>query len=276
LHRPPAACLVAVATGFHRWPGEPLAPGLRERFSIGPVVAVKLLEDEVSGRLLFLDKPRMTADDLVLGGIVAHQLASRIRALCLARRLEEDRALEERLRLARDLHDGAFHSLTGISLEVERLLRMPEFDAGHARNSLNQIQLSIQDEQRTLRMLIDGLRTASIEAWAVNAGLETRLKDLAGRVERQWGVTVGVDATDLGGVPVNRWSDLCLIVQEALVNVGRHARASACNLELRVHEGTVSIVVDDNGRGFPFKGHYDHQQLVRLRIGPSTLRERAI
>lgn len=276
LHQRPASSVVASGGEFRSWNGEPLADAFRARFSIGPLFAVRLTGEELSGRLFFLDKERMTSDDLVLGGIIAHQLASRLRELHLVRRLEGTALLEERLRLARNLHDGTFQSLTGLALEMERLLRMPDLAPADARDSLREIQLSLQDEQQTLRLLIRGLRTSDTAVWTDGVHLETHIKDLVSRVERQRNLKVEVQTTRLAAIPIHRWADICLIVHEALVNVSRHARASSCQLEVGLHEQQVTVVVADNGQGFPFKGRYDHDTLTALGIGPSTLRERTI
>ncbi len=276
LHQPPASSLVASAGEFRSWTGEPLDNAFRARFTIGSLFAVRLTGEELTGRLFFLDKERVTSDDLILGGIIAHQLASRLRELHLARRLEETALLEERLRLARNLHDGTFQSLTGLALEVERLLRMRDLAPTEARDSLREMQLSLQDEQQTLRMLIRGLRTSDAATWAGDASLDTHIKDLVNRVERQWTLKVDVRTTQLAAIPLKRWADVYLIIHEALVNVGRHAQASSCRLEVGLHGQQVGVLVADNGRGFPFKGRYDHNALTALRIGPSTLRERTI
>jgi signal transduction histidine kinase len=228
LHRPPAPCLVALPDGFRHWDGEPLHAEFRARFSVGPVFAIRLTGEEVAGRLLFLDKPHMTSDDLILGEILAQQLASRLSVSYLIRRLEEKAVIEERLRLARDLHDGTFHSFMGMALEVERLLRMPGLELADARRSLLQMQRNLQDEQRTLRMLIESLRASDPPPWTVDASLGTRLKDLVSRLERQRGLKIDVRAADLSDFPPGRWVDVCLIVHEALVNVARHAGAPSC------------------------------------------------
>jgi len=183
--------------------------------------------------------------------------------------------LEERCRLARDLHDGAFHSLMGMALEVERLLRTPGLTLADVRQSLRHMQRTLEDEQRTLRMLIEGLRASDAEPSTIDASLAMRLEDLVSRIERQRGLKIDVRAADLTAFPTSRWVDVCLIVHEALVNVARHAGASSCRLEIGVRDGQARIAVADNGRGFPFKGHYDHAQLTILNLGPATLRERA-
>ena len=228
----------------------------------------------MKGRLFFLDKLRMTSDDLILGEIIAHTLADRLRALRLARCLSAAALAEERLRLGRDLHDGAFHLLTGMAFEVERLLRKPEPTSANTRDLLQQVQRSLEEEQRTLRILIEGLRTSGTEARGIDMGPETHLKELVSRIQRQWGLNVDVRADDLAHIPIDWWPDLCLLVNESLVNAGRHAGASSCMLEIGVKDGQVSIVVADDGRGFSLKGHYDHGQLAILGLGPSTLRER--
>ena len=274
LHEGSAGCLVGFPGGFRPWTGEPLGTRLRERFSIGSVLAIAMTGEEVTGRLFFLDKVRMTSDDLVLGEIIAHTLADRLRALRLARCLSAAALAEERLRLGRDLHDGAFHLLTGMAFEVERLLRKPEPTSSDTRDLLQQVQRSLEEEQRTLRILIEGLRT-STETRGPDMGPETRLKEVVSRIQRQWGLNVDVRADDLAHVPMDWWAEICLLVNEALVNAGRHAGASSCMLEIVVKDGQVSIVVADDGRGFSLKGHYDHGQLAILGLGPSTLRERA-
>ena len=177
--------------------------------------------------------------------------------------------------MARDLHDGVFHSLMGIGLELERLLRTPGLTLADVRQSLRDMQRTLQDEQRTLRMLIETLRASDPQPCTIDASLGTRLKDLVSRLERQRGLKIDVRAADLSAFPTSRWVDVCLIVHEALVNVARHAGASSCRLEVGVRDGQARIAVADNGRGFPFKGHYDHAQLNGLNLGPATLRERA-
>src|SRR5262247_804839 len=68
---------------FRGWNGEPLDAQFRARYSISAVFAVRLPGEELEGRLFFLDKERMTSDDLIVGGIIAHQLAGRLRELFL-------------------------------------------------------------------------------------------------------------------------------------------------------------------------------------------------
>src|SRR5262249_7579473 len=196
--------------------GDPLNADFRARFSITSFSAVRLIAEGLHGHLFFLDKPGMTSDDLVLGDLTARQLASRLRSLYLVNRVEHTVLLEERVRMARDLHDGAFHSLTGMAFAVERLLRTPELDPKQTRNSLRQIVVGLQDAQRTLRLLIEDLRAADRDV--SDLSLDTEIEQVATRIERQWNVKVALTVIDVAGIPARQWADVCLIVQEALTN----------------------------------------------------------
>jgi two-component system NarL family sensor kinase len=68
--------------------------------------------------------------------------------------------------------------------------------------------------------------------------------------------------------------DLCLLVQEALVNAARHAAASEVRVHVASADGQIHVVVTDNGRGFPFLGDYDHAALISLGLGPVMLKQR--
>src|SRR5262245_1336563 len=96
----------ATAGELLRWQGQPLHLAFQERFGVRSVLSVRLRAPSIDGRLFLLDKAAMTSDDLVLGCIVARQVAERLDNVYLFERLREGAAAEERVRLARDLHDG--------------------------------------------------------------------------------------------------------------------------------------------------------------------------
>jgi signal transduction histidine kinase len=261
--------------GFKRWQGEPLHPALRQRFSVGSVISAGFEIDTLRGRVFFLDKRDMTTDDLVLGEIVTRHVANRLAHAHLVRRLSERAALEERTRLSRDLHDGALQALAGVALDLEALLRRPDLELAGARDQLREIQDGLETEQRTLRMLIRMRKPSRLGAPEPALRLSDRLTGLVERLERQWNFEVESSLAGLKAVPYRLADDICLLVQEALVNAARHAGGSRGKLVVTVADGRVTIVVSDNGRGFPFKGRYDHSTLAAQRLGPVTLRERA-
>jgi signal transduction histidine kinase len=76
------------------------------------------------------------------------------------------------------------------------------------------------------------------------------------------------------GVPKTLPQDIYYLVRETLLNAARHAGASSVDVELRVEDDEIRITVADNGRGFSFRGHYDHTTLMERKLGPVTLKGR--
>ena len=270
--------------GPQRWRGAPVHPDFQARFAVGPLLSISLSGDTLKGRLFWLDKPGMTSDDLALGAIVARQIAARMDHFYLLQRLHQAAAAEEGIRLARDLHDGLLQSLTVAALQLERvkasvLAGKPEM----ARDCLMEIQRLIAVEQRDLRVFVQKLKPvplAPAEADSslaprldVATALAPRLGELARSVERNWGLRVDLNVADPElAVPEGLAGQICLMVREALVNAARHSGASAVGVAVEARAGALRISVADNGRGFPFRGRYDHAALTGL--GPVSLRER--
>jgi signal transduction histidine kinase len=75
-------------------------------------------------------------------------------------------------------------------------------------------------------------------------------------------------------VPDRICRELFQIYREALHNVKKHAGAGHVVVKLEQDESKVSLVVDDNGRGFSFSGRYTSEELDRLRLGPISIKER--
>jgi len=231
---------------------------------VDAVLSVRFETTLASGRLFVFDKPKMTSDDLVLGEIVARQVAHCFGEFYTVRRLAEDPVRDERMRVSRELHDGVLNTLAGVGLELENLRRLPEFKPS-AQQRLREVQTSLEAEQRTLRS--DGGKMGEPVA------LTMRLRQLVERVQRQRSIRVEWKATDVDALPSSQADDLYLLLQEAVMNAARHSGASTVWLEAERRDGQVTAVVSDNGRGFPFKGR-DLDRLISSRQGPTTLKER--
>ena len=263
------------SAGVQRWHGVPLHPQVQAQFAIGAVLSLRLQGESLAGRLFFLDKPRMTSDDLILGTIVAHEVVARMDQFSLLQRLQQAAATEERIRLARDLHDGLLQSLTGAALQLETVHRLLEKDPQVARERVLDIQRLLAAEQRDLRSFIQELKPTSLSPAEMDACLTTRLQELGERIERHWGLRVAVRVERLAaGIPKALARDIYRIVHEAFINAARHAHAAAARVELGVADTQVCITVADDGCGFPFRGHYDLAALTTLNLGPVTLKER--
>ena len=173
-------------------------------------------------------------------------------------RAEEERRLagEERLRIARELHDVLAHDISLISVRAGVALHLvdtqPErLDVEQVRSALAAIKDASKDALGELRSVLDVLRNGDREAapLAPTAGLS----DLDALVERARGTGLDVDverpddlATDLpAGVSLAAFR----IVQEALTNVVRHAAARHATVRLRRSDDVLEVQVDDDGAG---------------------------
>jgi len=275
--------LVRSSDGIRRYRGAPLHPGLRERFAPRSVLALRLRGESFEGRLFALDKAGMTSDDLVLGEIVAEVVRARLDLFQLTRRLQESAATEERIRLARDLHDGLLQSLTGVGLRLATLKRRLSVggsgegsDDPAIEAALAEIQSLVALEQKDLRFFIRELKPLAPHEAGEGFDLEVRLADLRQRLEVEWGLGVELRLTGAADeLPHGLAREVYHMAREALINAVRHGAATDVLLAIAIQPGgSIEMNVADNGRGFPFEGRYSDRELAAANLGPWTLRQR--
>jgi signal transduction histidine kinase len=261
-------------SGLVSWSGLPIDQRLRERFAIRAVAGWPLRGEEFKGWLFCLDKPGFSLQDLTVGDVVADLTSARMSQAYMVRTMRETAVSTERLRLARDLHDGVLQTLTGAALQLQTARRLMLSDPPAAEDRLSQVQRIIAAGQNDLRFFIQQLGPRRSDA-SGPVDLRGRVNELAERVRRQWGVAVTVATSpDHLKVPDVVVNDVFLLIHEALVNAARHARASSIQLAVLRQPHDLSIAVVDDGQGFPFKGRYTLDDLTRDDRGPRTLRER--
>lgn len=253
----------------------PVHPVLRARFRVGPVLSWRLRGESFQGRLFALEEPVRGLDQLLVGEVLAWQAAAHLDQTRLLQRLREASALEERVRLARDLHDGIIQSLTVAALRLEALPRLLESDPGAVRGEVRKLQELLAAEQRELRSLVHELKPAGGGPAPRTAGLAARLGELRERIESNWGLRMELEGNFRDAVlpePVSR--QIHRLVHEAVVNAARHAQAQSVQVAIEVERRQVRIEVADDGRGFPFQGEYDLHSLLASGLGPASLRDR--
>lgn len=258
-----------------RWRGKLLASGFQKRFSIGSVISVIVRGGNLTGRLYFLDKPGITTDDLMISEIVGDRVAVYMDFCYLLQRLREAGATEERIRLARDLHDGLLQSLTGVALYLQTIDQLVRNDPDQARVLLLEVKEEIASEQRGLRLFVEDLKQRANGVLGPQPRLKARLEDLANRIERQWDLKVDLKLDQLkSSIPKSLESEIYFLTHEALFNVAWHAQASAARVKLGMREDKIFISVGDNGCGFPWKGRFGDAELSSMEAGPVMLSAR--
>jgi signal transduction histidine kinase len=260
--------------GLKAWQGVPLDEGFVKRFAVTSVCVSRLQGKEISGHLFTLDKKQLTSDDLVLGEIVAHEIATRLDHNLLLRQLQHSAANEERIRLSRDLHDGLLQSLTACNLQLEAAQRLLQTDPQAAREYMNRIQQLLSSEQRDLRVQINDLKPLG-SSLPGEFGLLKRLHDLAERIRSQWNISCSITTpATIPRLPRSTAREIYFVIHEALINAAKHAEASHLQADLSFSTEWAHIKITDDGSGFAFHGSYDQDQLADLKRGPVILRER--
>jgi signal transduction histidine kinase len=212
-------------------------------------------------------------DDSILEG-AANRVMADINGFFSRDRIERAAMENERVRLARELHDGVLQSLAGTLLQLEALSRLIEENPAAARKRLRDIGDLIADEQRELRVWIHRLKPTTTRAsMASNADLAMAVEGLCQRIEKQWGLRVR-PTMSRGTIPRVLGDEVYHLVQEALANVARHAHAQCVDVGLQITHDQIYVTVTDDGLGFPFRGRYDLAMLVERQFGPRSLKER--
>jgi signal transduction histidine kinase len=185
----------------------------------------------------------------------AYLAAVEQRAFEAERTREEEarrRVDEERLRIARELHDVVAHSLSIIAVQSGAAAHVIDSDPAQARRSLDAIRVTSKEALDELRAMLGVLR-AEGDADAPLAPVPglARIEDLVQPV-RDAGYDVDVVTEgSLADVPTLVDSSAYRVVQEALTNVVRHAGPCAVNVAVVRDAGSLAVSVEDDGRGLP-------------------------
>lgn len=172
-----------------------------------------------------------------------------------AERTREEEALrrvdEERIRIAREVHDIVAHSLSIVTVQSSAAATLVKTDPERAGESIEHIRATAKGALAELRSMLDVLRTGEGEAPLAPAADLTRVHALVEPL-REAGLEVELAVGgDLASVPAYASVSAYRIVQEALTNVVRHADAKHATVTLDVQPDTLSLRVEDDGTRSP-------------------------
>ena len=226
------------------------------------------LREQVIGMLVLTssEEQAFTQHHATLALAIANQAAIAIENARLYAKAQELAAVEERQRLARELHDSVSQALYGISLGVHTARMQLERDPKELTESLDYVLELAEAALIEMRALIFELRPESLET----EGLVTALSKQAAALHARQGINVQLNLGQEPEVPLKVKQDLYRIAQEALHNTVKHARASQVELRLDQIDNVVILEVSDNGRGFDSTGSFPGH------LGLRSMRERVI
>jgi signal transduction histidine kinase len=220
---------------------------LSTSYEVGPFVELSPTDSALNLQLYIVFAALTTC---CLAAIVSERRRAALE-LAESQRREGERAALERQRIARDLHDSVSQSLFSTTLHVrtaQRALEVEQHDAsGPVGDELHEIGQLTRGALAEMRALILELRPGAL----AEEGLVAALAKLAAALGAREGLVIEVDGPD-GHLPLGPEVEeqLYRLGQEALANVVKHARASTATVHIAVADGTVTVEVADDGRGF--------------------------
>lgn len=205
------------------------------------------------------DWRELSADDLRLLYTVGDLLSIAVERSRLYARRAEVGAVEERNRLAREIHDTVAQGLAALVLRLETAdALLDSGDLARTRNTIKQaLELTRANLVEVRRSVLD-LRAAPLEG----RNLPEALVELATSFANQWDIKVDFDVSGANHpLPVGMQAGLYRIAEEALTNVRRHAKAKHVKARIVTMPEGVYFTIEDDGRGFDVsklftKGHY--------------------
>jgi signal transduction histidine kinase len=197
--------------------------------------------------------------------------APAIYEIYLMRRLRARASALERARVARELHDGAIQSLISTEMRAGMLLRRAEREFPAIAGEIASLQELLREQVFDLRELMQQLKPVEIEP---NRLIE-HLSEVVERFRRETGTPVRFTVGD-GEVSLlpHACREVLLILQEALVNIRKHAHAAEVLITFGMHDGDWQLDIQDNGTGFAFEGTLEGTELMSSAKGPAIIKER--
>ncbi len=203
---------------------------------------------QVFGNLYLTEKigaDEFSDDDEALVLALAQAVGLALERARLHERVQQLAVLEDRDRIARDLHDAVIQRLFAVGLSLQGIARPPL--QGEVLDRVHRAIEDLDDTIRQIRSSIFELSHTSASSPGVRAsvlGLVHELRPVVG-----FDVAVSFDGPLEAKVPGGVVEDLLLTIRESLTNVGRHAEASRASLRLSVDGSALELEVVDNGRG---------------------------
>ncbi|HEX9338043.1 MAG TPA: GAF domain-containing sensor histidine kinase [Pseudonocardiaceae bacterium] len=226
--------------------------------------------DEILGELFLANKRQpggfTEGDQKVLRVLATHAAIALVNAR-LYERSRELSIMEERNRIARELHDAVTQKLFSLRLTADAAAALLERDPARAATELATVRQLAADAAGELRAIMVGLRPADL----AGDGLDVALRKQADLLDRVHRAAVRFTGEPVVGLTAARQEAAYRIAQEALHNALRHGDPNQVTITLAGQHGAAVLEIADDGTGFDTDANVD----ARRRLGLASMRERA-
>ncbi|MFK4998618.1 sensor histidine kinase [Bacillus sp. N9] len=177
---------------------------------------------------------------------------------------------EERVRIARDLHDTLGHTLSLITLQSQLVQRLAEKDPAKVRVEAKEIEMTSRSALRQVRELVSDMRTMTVA---------DELADMQ-QIFTAARISVHIEGeSNVSDMPLLQQNIIGMCLREAATNIVKHSKAEFCYINFSKTKGSYTILVRDNGVGFTgqemnkgngLKGMEERLSLIDARLNVSS------
>jgi signal transduction histidine kinase len=261
-----------VEGGPAQFESPPLDPALVEDFAIRRVVTAPFEGTRFCGRVFILEPDRLSKDLLSLANIVAARVGIELENHGLTQELAAGAAASERVRLARDMHDGVLQMLSAASLKLRALA---DEQRGEQAARILEVRAILADQQRRVRAFVDEAllqRPTNPEDFVLKNEFGRRMAD----VGRDWGCETSVEVTPPGAAVTRALGvQVSSILMEAAANAARHGGAKRVTARLELTSATLQVQITNDGHPLSnLNGKFDESMLQAQGAGPRSIRAR--
>jgi signal transduction histidine kinase len=229
----------AIGQSSHSWLGAPMLVGDQ----VAGILSVQNLDEENA----------FNESDVGFLQMFAASISIALENARLYEQAQHLAVLEERQRLARELHDSVTQSLYGISLYAQAAAgNIAAGQVEQARQYIEDIQSTSQESLADMRLLIYELKPPVLEKEGLVAALQNRLN----AVENRANIKSKIQSNLTERLPLEMEDGLFQVAREALNNIIKHARAKNVSILLGREADSVSMEISDDGIGFALENAY--------------------
>ena len=253
--------------------GKSISSNFRDATGLHEVISAPIRGEAIQGRVFVAEPKAITESSLIMADLIGLLIERSMDLGVALRTMTREAVQDERIRVARDLHDGLLQSFTGVVLQLETIHSLIDKQPAEARRMITDIEGLIMSDQRELRSYVEQLRPRRrIE---VPFDFASRMADLRSRFEKQWGIGVAFEIESIDPlVAKSLGHETFRIIQEAVTNSAKHGGASHVRVRLSSGDNKMNIEVVDDGSGFPFNGRLTLAAIRESGVGPAMLAER--
>jgi signal transduction histidine kinase len=185
-----------------------------------------------------------------------------------ALKIENQATLEERNRIAREIHDSLGHSLTALNLQLETALKLSKSDIPRAMTFLATAKELGSKALQDVRQSVSTMRSHPLQGQT----LEQAIPILAADFQRSTGVLPNCQISIMAPLSMEISTPIYRIIQESFTNISKYAQATEVKLELTTTLENLKLIIQDNGSGFDVEQNTTGFGLQSMRDRTLSLR----